>query len=166
RMIGRSIKYKNGETTSIQGIPEHYCETLKWFLEIYLQHSSPKATRIFEVYSGFDIRYLDENKISQAQRVFRQFEADMQTNFSFPSFKLTIKEEIGREQEMPHGRYLITDQIGVLIERGFDLLWTDRQMVDNSLNISTSDRPIRDVTITRISEPNKIETAVSRLPDL
>jgi len=166
RMIGRSIRYTTGETTSINGIPEHYCETLKWLLDIYLQHSSSKATRIFEVYSGFDIRSLDENKISEAQRVLRQFEADMQTEFSFPSFKLTIKEEEGRKQEMPHGRYLITDQIGVLIERGFDLLWTDQQMRDNALNPSKHDRPIRDVTISRISEPNKIETAVRKLPDL
>ncbi|MEH2162106.1 MAG: hypothetical protein V7K38_13945 [Nostoc sp.] len=61
---------------------------------------------------------------------------------------------------------MITDQIGVLIERGFDLLWTNQQMRDNGLNPSNDDRPIRDVTISRISEPNKIETAVRRLPDL
>ena len=94
-----------------------------------------------------------------------QFEADMKRRYSF-DFTLKIKEESGRDQEMPHARYLITDQIGILIERGFDLLWTDQQMRDNGLNPSNDDRPIRDVTISRISEPNKIEAAVRKLPDL
>lgn len=169
RMIGRSIRYQDKSDIKIKAfIPEHYSETLTWLLEVYLKYSSHKPTRIFEVYSGFDTDYLTEAKISEAQRVLRQFETDMQTKFSFPSFKLTIKEEVKREEEMPHGRYLITDQIGVLIERGFDLLWTYKQMEDKELNPAIHDRPIRDVTISWISEEekNKIKKTVENLPDL
>ncbi|MEH2412436.1 hypothetical protein [Nostoc sp.] len=156
RMIGRATK---------DFIPEHYKNTLEWVFDIFLQESSSRTERIFEVYSGLDTRYLSHQEIIDIKNLLCQFEADMQRRYSFP-FTLKLKEESGRGQEMPHARYLITDQIGVLIERGFDLLWTNQQMRDNGLNPSNDDRPIRDVTISRISEPNKIETAVRRLPDL
>lgn len=156
RMIGRATK---------DFIPQHYKNTLEWVFDIFLQESSSRSGRIFEVYSGLDTRYLSNQKITDIKNLLRQFEADMQRIYSFP-FTLKLKEESGREQEMPHARYLITDQIGVLIERGFDLLWTDQQMRDNGLHPSNDARPIRDVTISRIAEPNKIETVVRRLPDL
>ena len=116
RMIGRA-------TTTF--IPEHYQNTLEWLLSVFLQESSSKPTRIFEVYSGIDIRNLSVKEVSDTQALLRQFEARMQKKYSF-TFTLTLKEEDGRDQEMPHGRYLITDQIGILIERGFDLLWTNQ----------------------------------------
>ncbi|MEH2157269.1 MAG: hypothetical protein V7K66_23960 [Nostoc sp.] len=156
RMIGRATK---------NFIPEHYKTTLEWVFDIFLQESSSRTGRVFEVYSGLDTRYLSHQEIIDIKNLLRQFEADMKRRYSF-DFTLKLKEESGRGQEMPHARYLITDQIGVLIERGFDLLWTDQQMRDNRLNPSSDDRPIRDVTISRILEPNKIESAVRRLPDL
>jgi|GEM_PF-1937803 len=165
RMIGRSIRDKNGEITAIKPIPKHYSETLEWFLDIYLQHSRPKSTRIFEVYSGFDIRAF-EGKRAEAQRVLSQFEVDMQTKFSFRSFKLTIKEEVGREQEMPHGRYLITDQTAILIERGFDLLWDGEQMINAGYSLIKDSRRIRDVGISYCQDSSKIADAVKQLPDL
>ncbi|MCW5313550.1 hypothetical protein GTQ43_06905 [Nostoc sp. KVJ3] len=163
RMIGRSIRDK----LEIKAfIPEHYNATLTWFLEVYLKCSSHKSTGIFEVYSGFDTGYLNEAKISEAQRVLRQFEKDMQTKFSFPSFKLTIKEEVRREQEMTHGRYLITDQIAILIERGFDLLWDDEQMINAKYNLIKDSRRIRDVGISYCQDSSIIANAVKQLPDL
>ncbi len=158
RMIGRATR---------DFIPKHYKITLEWVFDIFLQESSLRSGRIFEVYTGLDIRSLSNQdiNITDIKNVLRQFEANMQQRYSFP-FALKLKEESGRDQEMPHGRYLITDQIGVLIERGFDLLWTDHQMNDDGLNPRTDDRPIRDVTISRILQPNKIEKEVRKLPDL
>jgi hypothetical protein len=156
RMIGRA-------TGQSAFIPEHYQSTLDWLLDIFLRESSPKQTKIFEVYSGIDVRYLSPKEVSDTQALMRQFEANMQRKYNFP-FKITLKQEDGRDQEMPHGRYLITDQIAILIERGVDLLWTNKQMKDAGLIPDVDDRPIRDVTISRILEPNKIEKAVRKLP--
>jgi hypothetical protein len=38
-------------------------------------------------------------------------------------------------------------------------------MKDAKLNPTIDDRPIRDVTISRVLEPNKVEKAVRKLPD-
>ena len=158
RMIGRA-------TGQSAVMPEHYQSTLEWLLDVFLQKSSSQRERVFEVYSGIDVRYLNPKEVSDTQALLRKFETNMQRKYNFP-FKITLKQEDGRDQEMPHGRYLITDQIGILIERGFDLLWTDQQMKDAKLIPNVDSRLIRDVTISRISESSKIEKAVRKLPDL
>jgi hypothetical protein len=59
---------------------------------------------------------------------------------------------------MPHDRYLLTNQVSVSIDRGFDLLLDSRT--------SPYPRRIRDVRIDYCSEPGKIELDVQTLPNL
>lgn len=176
RMIGRSTGEKVAKEEAV--IPENYEKTLEWIVQIFLEESSHKKGRVFEIYSGIDVRFLQLNEINDTCELLHQFETYIKEKYNFPNFKLTLKAENrhnkestqeetdSKYKEMPHARYLITDQIGILIERGCHLLWNDKQMVKAKLDPNVSTRLINDVTISRIFEPHKIETAVKKLSDL
>jgi hypothetical protein len=66
---------------------------------------------------------------------------------------LIIKDETQGSQ-MPHDRFLVTNQVAVSIGRGFNLLF------------GGSSRLVRDVTVAYCSEPGKVEQYVRTLPDL
>jgi len=151
RWIGRSILTKNAD---------NYKRTLKWVLNVFVRNSRLGKTGVFEVYTGFYTqkhprqRHLDVS-VSKAVVALRQLETDMQQ--AHPKFRLILKNET-QPKQLPHHRYLITNQVAVSIDRDFDLL----------LGKATSLYPqrLRDVHIAYCSEPGKIEKAVVGLPDL
>ncbi|MBD2184325.1 hypothetical protein H6S82_24190 [Planktothrix sp. FACHB-1355] len=153
RWIGRSAL----QTPDIGQIGDNYKLTLEWIIDVFLRESRLGASGVFEVYCGLDTRKIDKAKIPSFIASLRQFESDTRNTHSFPNFKLIIKEETQANQ-MPHDRYLITNQVAISIARGFDLLLDKR-------NISYP-RRLRDVTIAYCSEPDKIEQAVRKLPNL
>ncbi len=89
-----------------------------------------------EVFSGVDTRNKDKNEIAITIAALRTFENDIRTKYNFPLFTLTVKEET-RQTRMLHGRYLLTDQVGIVMERGFDLLMDDQAMKDIGLASQT-----------------------------
>jgi hypothetical protein len=149
RWSGRSILTPNADK---------YKLTLEWILDVFLGVSRLGSGGIFEVYSGFCTQKKPGKRspdVSNAVVALRQLEADMQQ--AHPKFRLIIKNET-RNKQLPHHRYLITNQVAVSIDRGFDLL----------LGKATSlyPRRLRDVHIAYCSEPGKVEQAVRGLPDL
>lgn len=88
----------------------------------------------------------------------------MQAKYSFP-IKFYIKEETYGYQ-MPHGRYLITDQVGIFIDRGFDLLWDDNRMRNAGLDITKDDRRIRDVMIGHTANCSAVESNTRKMTNL
>lgn len=149
RWIGRSILTKNAD---------NYKRTLKWVLDVFVRKSRLGEAGVFEVYTGFFTQQHPGQRppdVSKAAVALRQLEADMQQ--AHPKFRLILKNET-RHKQLPHHRYLITNQVAVSIDRGFDLL----------LGKATSLYPqrLRDVHIAYCSEPGKIEKAVVGLPDL
>jgi hypothetical protein len=159
RMIGRTIR-EDG-----RGVREHYRTTLEWLFKLFLDNSLRRTGRRFEVYSGLDVQYLKSDAILETKNVLENFASQLSSKYNF-KFNLTLKQESGRDQEMTHARYLATDQIKLLIERGYDLLWTDNQMKENQLRPQYDPRPIRDVAICWIPELKNIEKEMRRLPDL
>lgn len=159
RMIGRATVNNNGI------IPDHYKETIEWLLEIFMRETSGRNGRIFEIYCGFDTRFADSSQINQSKKALEQFAQRLDNKCNF-SIKVNIKKEEGLNEEMEHDRYLITDQIGLHIGRGCDLLWTNRQMHNNGLNPNIDPRPVKGVTLSLITEPNKVERTVRKLTDL
>ncbi|HEY9634333.1 MAG TPA: hypothetical protein V6D14_13040 [Coleofasciculaceae cyanobacterium] len=149
RWIGRSILTSNADK---------YKLTLEWILEVFLRVYRSGSGGVFEVYSGFYTQKQagkpPSNK-TDAVTALRQLEIDMQK--MHPSVRLIIKKET-QPLQMPHDRYVITNQIAISIDRGCDLLLDNRT--------SPYPRCIRDVRIAYCSEPGKIEQAVQRLPDL
>lgn len=146
RYIGRSILTKNAAK---------YKLTLEWIINVFLRERGSKLKGVFEVYGGLDNFSIPIAKIPSAVSKLRNLETDMQKRY--PKFKLIIKKET-KNYQMPHDRFLITNQVAVSIDRGFDLLLEKRQI--------PYPRRVRDVTIAYCSEPGKIEQAVRSLPDL
>ncbi len=151
RWVGRSAM-----TNPHGQIADNYKLTLEWILDLFVRESRLGVNGIFEVYTGLDTRR-SKPKVPTFVASLRSFESDMRKAYSFPNFEVNIKEETQADQ-MPHERYLITNQVAISIDRGFDLLLEKRT--------SPYPRLIRDVCIDYCSEPGKIEKAVGRLPNL
>jgi len=147
RYIGRSILQKNAD---------NYKLALEWILEVFVRES--RKPNFFEVYSGCRTQF-HRNQLprdtSRDEAALRQLETDMKK--ILPGFKLIVKNETYNKQ-LPHDRYLVTNQVAVSVGRGFDLLLDKRS--------SLYPRRLRDVHINYCSEHGKIEQAVRWLPDL
>lgn len=146
RYIGRSILTENAAK---------YKLTIEWIINVFVRERGSKLNGVFEVYGGLGNLSIRSAEIPRAVSELRNLETDMQKRY--PKFKLIIKKETQNSQ-MPHDRFLITNQVAISIGRGFDLLLEKRQI--------PYPRRIRDVTIAYCSEPGKIEQAVRSLPDL
>jgi hypothetical protein len=143
RYIGRSILHKK--------IAAKYQFTLKWIIDVFLRERGSKLKGVFEVYGGLERLSIPKPKIPNAVAALRKLETDLR--LVHPGFKLIIKDET-KSSEMPHDRFLITNQVAISIGRGFNLLF------------GSSPRLVKDVTIAYCSEPGKIEQAVRTLPNL
>ncbi|MCL1489857.1 MAG: hypothetical protein M1G31_03740 [Pseudanabaena sp. Salubria-1] len=128
---------------------------LRWFLEVFQQVATIGVGTKFEVYCGID-RKRSEVPLAEAVNSLRSFESEIKNTFSY--FQLFIKEE-SYGNELPHDRYLITNQTAVYIGRGFDLF------VDASARYP---RRIRDLQIGYCSNPAEVQRHYtgSRLRDL
>lgn len=141
RYIGRSILAPNATK---------YQLVLEWIIDVFIRERGSKLNGVFEVYGGFDIR-IRKNEIKSAVDKLRNLENELQKKY--PNFRLVIKKE-SKESQMPHDRYLITNQVAVSFGRGFDLLY------------GSSPKLVKDTNIAYCSEPGKIEQDVRTLPDL
>lgn len=149
RWIGRSILTQNADK---------YKLTLEWILDVFLKVYRFGSGGIFEVYSGFYSRKQpgkSSPNLTTAVAVLRHLETDIQK--THPNFRLIIKKET-QSRQMPHERYLITNQVALSIDRGFDLLLDSRT--------SSYPRRIRDVRIDYCSESGKVEQYMRTLPNL
>jgi len=108
RWIGRSASEGN----------TNHQTTLKWLLEVFQRVATIRSDTVFEVYCGIYPNTKDKIPLPKAVNTLRKFESEVQV--IFPYFRLFIKEEI-MDNQLPHDRYLITNQIAVYIGRGFDL---------------------------------------------
>ncbi len=149
RWIGRSILTPNADK---------YKLALEWILNVFLRESRAGKVGIFEVYSGFCTQKKHGKpppNVTNAVAALCKLETDIQK--THPAFRLIIKKET-KAHQMPHNRYLLTNQLAVSIDRGFDLLIDSRT--------SSYPRRIRDVCIDYCSESEKVEQYVRTLPDL
>jgi len=149
RWVGRSILTPNADK---------YKLTLEWILNVFLRESHSGKAGVFEVYSGFYPQIQPgkpSTDITKVVTALCKLETDIQKRH--PHFKLIIKKET-KANQMPHNRYLLTNQVAVSIDRGFDLLIDSRT--------SLYPRCIRDVRIDYCTEAEKIEQYVRTLPDL
>jgi hypothetical protein len=142
RYIGRSILAKN---------TAEYQLTLEWMIDVFLRERGSKSKGVFEVYGGVRKFSNSKDQIFIAVSKLRSLESELQKKH--PNFRLIIKKETSKV-EMPHDRFLITNQVAISIGRGFNLLF------------GSSPRLVKDVTIAYCSEPGKIEQAVRTLPNL
>lgn len=148
RWIGRSAS---------QGTTNHQT-TLKWLLEVFREVATIRSDTVVEAYCGIRPRRDDKIPLPKAVAALRKFEAEIQVLFPYLNFKLFIKKEI-KDNELPHDRYIITNQTAIYIGRGFDLF------VDAN---ESYPRRIRDVQIGYCSNPAEVQNHYKdrRLRDL
>jgi hypothetical protein len=102
-----------------------YEKTLEWMLKVFIRESNSKKRDIFEVHTS------KPSSPSNLQHL-KDLEAKLQG--LHPKFRFHLKSK----QDLPHDRYLRTDQIKITIGRGLDLLDT---------NDKFPPYPVRDVYI-------------------
>ncbi len=144
RWIGRSILERNSDSYEL---------TLEWMLKVFIENS-PKHGN-FEVYTGFLETDTSIHKVKYAKAELHSLKTRLKTKYS--KFDLFSKKEIGNNQ-LPHQRYIVTNQVAISLDRGLDLLVEKRN--------KPYPRLLRDVNINYCSEPGKIEVEVIRLDDL
>ncbi len=142
RWIGRSILTPNGDK---------YKLTLEWIHKVFLEKSRLGLSGIFEIYTGCQ----STADLSDTITALRQLEIEIQKIHA--NFKIIIKNENNKGQ-MPHDRYLITNQVAIAIDRGFDLILDNRN--------TNYPRRLRDLRIDYCNDPNKIEQIVRNLPNV
>lgn len=160
RYLGRSLLSQNEA--------DNYKVTLRWILEVFRREA--RKPRLFEVYGGFLTKSIDEEKrdskkkkannkkafdISKVENARCNLEFDLQR--IFPEFKVIIKKET-QGNELPHARYIITDQVAISVDRGSDLFLNKKN--------SSNSRELKDVHIAYCSESGKIEQYVRKMPNL
>ncbi len=159
RYIGRGVGFDKNKGIAV--VKDNYRRGLEWIFSRFVRVARG-ATRTFEVYCGFlNFSGVNEAKAAQALRTFG---SQLAAKYSFP-LVFYIKKE-GKIGQMPHGRFLLTDQVDVLIERGFDLLWSDKEMMAAGLDPATDPRPVRDVMLTHFPSGNRVEVFMRTLPDV
>jgi hypothetical protein len=149
-----------GETADT--LQANYRLTLEWIISVFARESSSAKKRV-EIYSGVSTG-ADNKQLKLAEKVIQEFVETLAKKTGVrPS--IFLKEETDRLR-MPHGRYLITDKLGILIERGFDLLWDDKAMERAGLDVAKNNRKLRDVMVSICPDPGSVEAAASRLRNL
>lgn len=147
RYIGRSMLNKEKESAN------KYKNTIQWILEVFLRERCSKLNGVFEVYGGINSsKKIPKSRIAAAINALRELEEEFKKEYPNLDFKLIIKDET-KGEEMPHDRFLVTNQVAVSVGRGFNLLFGRQSL-------------LQDVTISYFSDPGKIEQEVRNLPDL
>jgi len=152
RWVGNSIVTRSfdGKVLNQAQVTERFRAALDWIVGVFIR-TSRQSPRLLEVYSGVDTRSMDKKEIAIVASALKGFENEIRTKYSFPEFRLIMKEETQRGR-MLHSRYLITDQLGVVMERGFDLLMDDGR--------------IQDCVVAHCPDAGKVENVIRTLPDL
>lgn len=132
-----------------------YTNTLNWILDVFIRESNymkpgVKITVNFEIYTGLLVGGYGvlESEVNDYINEIKDLEEQLGNKLKSAKENATVKIILKRENgnlanspQCPHARYLFTDQIGLFIDRGFDLLSNDF---------------IRDLHISYQSEESKI----------
>lgn len=152
RYIGRSIIDRSSNQVD-RFLSQGYRRTLEWIISIFVRESSRDPINSFEIYTGIEMHRIDQADYERIESAFNWFCQFIYSTCDI-AIKIFVKQErnqrdnIGNWIELPHQRYLITDQVGFSIDRGFDLL---------------NDDYVRDVNISLLCDPHKVETATRSL---
>lgn len=151
RYIGRSLKY-NRELDRFD-VAAHYENNLNWILSQIISVSGEKK-QLIEIYCGVGADNNTRQNPSLAAKTLKAWAKSRERYFgriTGHEINIYIKYE-SREDQLRHSRFLITDQIAVLFEGGFELLREDGY--------------VKDTVIALIPNPEDYERDIHRLPDV
>ncbi len=174
RMVGRSVTNRvmavgtNQLTTYLVGmhkgesppplvdVPRNFAEGLIWVFEQFLANAPPAGVFEFTTEVGplnKDETSPDRQQLAAAACVLKQFaiQASGRPNAKQRKTPFTLKVKVGKhDAAMPHARFLFTDQIALVVDRGFDLL---------------DGEAVRDVFINHVQDPGRVESLIDALED-
>jgi hypothetical protein len=161
RWIGRSAFNRWRGTVRFN---DNYKRTLEWVAQAFQSVGGAARGGVFELYCGIEGHCVSPPQRVRLRAEMQNFQAAVQAATGV-AIQVVLKEE-SRTSTCPHGRFLITDQAAVLIDRGFDLLWDDTRMHAAGLNPATDPRPVRDVAVVLCSDCNAVDSQTRLLPAL
>lgn len=157
RYIGRSLLDNySGNIRVSRHLKGGYRKTLEWMIEVFFRETSHRMHSTFEIYTGIDKIYdLSETDIQDIESAFQSFHNYLNKKYSI-EIKFFVKKEKHKDinsfkLELRHQRYIITEQVGLSIDRGCDLLLNDL---------------MRDVSVSFISKTDAITRDTNKLEDL
>lgn len=135
RNIGRSLQSPADRPAGRFGVPDRFAETIAWILDlIRLEGRSPR--RHLRVVTGL------QNKAPHEQplQALKRWEAELRQAYAPVGFEVVVHLETYSNQ-LAHDRFLITEQASVQVSRGFDFLFTEREMREMRLDPIREARP-------------------------
>jgi hypothetical protein len=156
RQIGRSTQQAAQQSGPATAVRDSYSLTIDWICRAYrvLGGIGP-----ITIVTGVRT---DEPSANDAKRALEAFERGIRGRWGANITVVIVGET--RTLALRHERFLVTDQVGLQVGRGFDLLYTDAQMRTAGLDPTRDPRPIRDVVVSRIRDWSGLETEHMRLP--
>ncbi len=156
RQIGRTARKDKEE------LSENYFRTLHWIIQLFSDISTVN-NRTIEIYCGIiadkDKRTKEPSNKAELRNklnALETFERNLQPELKKKGITIRVykkKELLGKE--VPHARYLTTDQqIGYNIDRGFDILRDDNMIRDVDVSVCDNQKDL-----------GKIVNAARLLPD-
>lgn len=175
RHFGRSVRTRSSDNRAVLAraeIAERYRLSLEWIARVFAQAGGARGGHglVIEIYTGKRTDQLGNQRqeSSLVLDAVRRFSEALQRSLGFP-VRVFLKSET-RAREMQHDRFLITDQAGLLVGRGLDILLDNASMrrINASFDPVTSNRLVHGTTISMVDENecSKIEAATRTLPDL
>jgi len=115
-------------------IAPRYDRSLSWVFAQFVRNSNSSSPRTFHIVTGVP----RGRATRHAASVLHSFAEELSQVWDprgLVEMRITVKEE-SDSLRLPHDRYLFTDQISLLVSRGFDLLGEDGRVRDVHIAIA------------------------------
>jgi hypothetical protein len=155
RYLGRTY-FENG----LYAIKDGYRRTLDWVISTFAQATDPSRPHDIQIHAGLGPKRRAAADVANAAAAFRSYAQQLSTTTSLPVSIHLYQERPG---QLLHARYIITDQAGIMIDRGMDMLWSDAQMRAAHL-ATTAPRPLRDFALAYCPTTMHLTKTVRLLP--
>ena len=116
RYIGRSVECKSDRAT----VKADFARSLRWIVEQFA-NAGRGGHRSVEISCGVREDRLKGEKRTKAVRALKDFGGELAQDYAV-SVKVNVKLEQDPPQQVPHARFIFTDQLCLQIDPGVDLL--------------------------------------------
>ena len=157
RQIGRSIQEVVGRGGRAR-IGEGFDRTIRSLLDVYTR--AGLRSRSIRLLTGL---WADRPGAGDAFRELEAWTRSLSSEYPVVAISLDVREEERRAQ-LDHDRYLVSNQGALLVSRGFDLLFTDRQMSDAKLDPRHDARRVHSARLTLLPEATDVLLDAEDLP--
>ncbi len=148
RYAGRHLQKEGGGYRL--SVNANYARSIEWIFGRFAALSAGRPVRSFEIACGLESDRLSDSEMLGATQVLRGFVRGLSERYGL---EMTVHVKVeSHGAEIRHARFIITDQMAMAVDRGFDLL--------------KANDTIRDVHISLIYNPGEMERQLRDLPDV